>query len=298
MSLSVSVITPSFNQGRFIERTIQSVLSQDVPGLEYFVFDGGSNDETVDILRRYESRLNWVSEKDRGQADAVNKGLLASRGEVIGWLNSDDIFYPGAIRAACEFLEAYPENDFIYGDAYHIRKNDEIIESYPTEPWDLDRLFETCFLCQPAVFFRRRALQRYGTLDVRLRYCLDYEYWIRAAMKGAKFAWLRQVLAGSRLYPGTKTLGSRVEVHREINDMMREKLGRVPDRWLFNYAHAVVDAKGVPRDDRVRFPLWVSTASIRAAFRWNHSISGHMMRTTGQWMSSVRLVSETHENRI
>jgi glycosyltransferase involved in cell wall biosynthesis len=286
MPLSVSVVTPSYNQGRFIERTIQSVLSQ-APDLEYVVFDGGSTDQTVEILRRYESRLRWSSEKDRGQADAVNKGLRSTSGDVIGWLNSDDIYYPGAIDAVSELFAADPDVDFIYGDGNHIDENDGIIEPYPTEPWDIERLKETCYLCQPAVFFRRRAVAKFGVLNENLHFCLDYEYWLRAASQGARFVRMQKVLAGSRLYAETKTLGSRLKCHREINDMMRSHLKRVPDRWLFNYAHAMIDGKGIPREDLVRFPLWVSAASLYAAIRWNHAVSTHMLRTTWKWMGNA-----------
>ncbi len=284
---SVSVITPSFNQGRFIERTIQSVLSQGLRDLEYLVFDGGSTDETVAILKRYESRLSWVSEKDGGQADAVNRGIQRCRGEIVGWLNSDDIYYEGALKAVCEFMAAHPEIDIVYGDANHIDTYDAVIEPYPTEPWSMERLVETCFICQPAVFFRRRVFDRFGLLDPGLHFCMDYEYWVRAGSRGARFGWLRRVLAGSRLYAETKTLGSRVRCHREVNFMLRRRLGRVPERWLFNYAHAVADDWGVPRTDRRWFPVAVAVLSWYAALRWNHWISAATLKVTASWLGEA-----------
>ncbi len=284
----VSVVTPSFNQGRFIERTINSVLSQQFCGsLEYLVMDGGSQDGTTDILARYGPNLQWVSEPDRGQADAVNKGLARATGDVIGWLNSDDIYYPGAIAAACASLDAHPEADVVYGEANHIDESDHVLEPYPTEAWNMDRLFENCYLCQPAVFFRKSVVERFGLLNASLQLCLDYEYWLRLGKSGAIFHWLREVLAGSRLHPDTKTLGSRVQVHREINDMLSLMARRVPDRWLYNYAHAVVDGKGIPRSNGRLFPLLVSGVSVYAGLRWNHRVSFEMQRTTGAWVAGA-----------
>src|SRR5260221_5182854 len=199
MPLSVSVVTPSYNQGRFLERTIHSVLSQEGCGpIQYLVMDGGSRDESVELLRRHGDAVEWVSEKDRGQADAVNKGLARATGAIIGWLNSDDIYYPGAIRTAREYFEAHPAADLVYGEANHIDEQDAVIEPYPTEDWDFERLKERCFLCQPAVFFRRREVERFGPLDAARQYSLDYEYWLRLGAGRARLARVLALRAGSR----------------------------------------------------------------------------------------------------
>jgi glycosyltransferase involved in cell wall biosynthesis len=297
MPHKVSVITPSYNQGRFIQRTIDSVLSQQFSGsLEYLVMDGGSQDQTREILSTYGSQLQWVSERDGGQADAVNKGLARATGDIIGWLNSDDVYYPGAIAGVWAAFDNHPEIDVIYGDANHIDENDLVIEPYGTETWDFSRLLEVCFICQPAAFFRKGVVERFGQLDANLQLCMDYEYWIRLGKSGAAFHWLRQVLAGSRLHRETKTLSARVGVHREINSMLSRHVGRVPDRWLYNYAHAVVDGKGIPRSNHQLFPLLASGFSVYAGLRWNGWVSIEMQKTTFGWVSTS--IHEFYKSRF
>ncbi len=266
--MKVSIVTPSYNQGRFIERTLQSVAGQTGAEIEHVVFDGGSSDETVEVLKRYGDGVCWVSEKDKGQAHAVNKGICATDGHIIGWLNSDDIYYPGAVAQVVRYFERHPQMEVVYGMADHIDLADQPFETYPTEPWDFDRLKETCFICQPALFFRRRVVEQYGLLDDTLNYCMDYEYWLRLGRAGVRFGYLEEKLAGSRLYSDNKTLGARLKVHQEINDMFKRTFGRVPVRWLMNYAHAAVE----PCIDRATSPYWflmkLCVATVSAAWRW------------------------------
>ncbi len=283
---AISVITPSYNQGQFLERTILSVLNQDIPGLEYIIFDGGSRDETLSILQRYQGRLHWVSESDRGQAHAVNKGIMASGGNLIGWLNSDDIYYPGALAKVQQYFCEHPDIDVVYGDAFHIDVDDNETEPYYTEPWNYEKFLSVCFLCQPAVFFRRRIVQQYGLLDESLQYCMDYEFWLRLAKNDVGFAYLPEPLAGSRMYTENKTLSQRVAVHAEINEMMKRKLGKVPVKWLFNYAHVKVAGQSLPRGWQ-RMAV-TSLYSLLASLRWNHGISKEMITTITSWTSLRR----------
>jgi glycosyltransferase involved in cell wall biosynthesis len=283
--MKISIVTPSFNQGPYIERTLLSVLQQDWDPIEYVVFDGGSADETVNILKKYDAKIRWQSAPDNGQTDAVNKGIQATSGDIIGWLNSDDVYYPGALRTVMNYFFAHPDVDVVYGMADHIDLNDNPFEEYPTQTWDFERLKLTCFICQPALFFRRSLVAQHGLLDETLNYCMDYEYWLRLGAAGVRFAYLPQKLAGSRLYGDNKTLGARVKVHAEINDMLRWRLKRVPDRWLYNYAHAVVERRYDRKLNPKRFAIEIGLRSLGAAIYWNAKISQDMGRTTLSWVS-------------
>jgi glycosyltransferase involved in cell wall biosynthesis len=238
----VSIITPSLNQGEFIETTIQSVLGQDYPHLEYIVVDGGSTDNTCDILRRYEGQLSWISEKDRGQADAINKGFQMARGEIWGWLNSDDTYLPGAVTRAVQALLNAPEAMLVYGKAYYIDEQGRRIGEYQTEPFDLQRLAEWCFICQPSAFVRRALFNHIDMLDVDLRYCMDYDLWIRIGQR-FKVVYADDFLANSRLHPGTKTLSQRDGIFREVLQVVNKHYGFIHPNWRYGFIHHKVEAK-------------------------------------------------------
>lgn len=283
-STRISIVTPSYNQGRFIERTLQSVLSQDIGGLEYLVMDAGSTDETLSVLERYADRLTWGSEPDRGPSDAINKGFHRASGPILGWLNSDDIYYPGTLKAVLAFFERHPDVDVVYGDTHHIDEHDSILEVYPTEEWNWERLKETCFISQPAAFFRRRVFEEFGPLAVGIR-GMDYDFWLRLGKNHVRFAHLPKFLAATRLHKDAFTMAQRIAVHSEINSITRHHLSRTPDIWLFGYAHAVAEAWGYTRDRIVSFRLIIAAASLYAAIRWNRRVSRKMLKMIMRWIS-------------
>jgi glycosyltransferase involved in cell wall biosynthesis len=286
MDPHISIITPSFNQGKYIGRTIESVLTQDVDGLEYMVIDGGSTDETVDVLKGYGDRFFWLSEKDQGHSDAINKGVLRSKAPIIGWLNSDDIYYPGALKAVVEFFDQNPDVDVAYGNANHIDENDQFINEYPTEDFNWERLLDTCFISQPATFVRRRVFEKHGLLDLSLRQSMDYEFWIRLGKGGAKFARIPKLLAATRLHKDAFTVAATMKCHYNINVFMLRHFGRVPDNWVFNYAHAWTEKKGIKREQRYKFAVVVGLASVATSLRWNKRISRRVFTTAAKWTSA------------
>jgi glycosyltransferase involved in cell wall biosynthesis len=265
---SITVVTPSFNQAKFIAKTIESVLGQGYPDLEYIVVDGGSQDGTQDILRRYGDRLRWVSEADRGQADAVNKGVALGRGEIIGWLNSDDTYEPGALHTVARVFASRPEVSVVYGDADHVLEDGTPYGPYPTSPFDHERLAEFCFVCQPAAFFRRTAFDEVGGVDVDLRFCMDYDLWIRMG-RGHRFAYLQEVLACSRLHDSAKTLASRRSVFEEIIATVKRHYGVVPFEWAYAYADHLFNRSERQVFTPKRSSLVASGASILVAFWLN-----------------------------
>lgn len=231
----VSIVTPSFNMAHFIRETIDSVLSQDYPHIQLIVMDGGSTDETRDILASYGDRIEWVSEKDRGQSDAVNKGFRRARGEIFTFLNADDVYLPGAVSAAVEAFQAHPEVAVVYGDAWYTDERGTPIRRYPVDPYDYQRLGSLCFICQPASFIRASAWAEVGGLNPDLHLTLDYDLWLRLAEHHPMLK-IDRFLAHSRMYRDNKTLGRRAEWFREIAIITKRHRGYVPLNYLYGYA--------------------------------------------------------------
>jgi len=233
--LPVTVVTPSYNQGRFLESAIRSVVEQNYPGLEYLVMDGGSTDESVDILRRDERQLTWVSERDAGQSDAVNKGFRRARGDVVSWLNSDDAYLPGAICKAVEFFERNPATAMVYGDADCIDGSGQLLGPYLTQYFDLQHLALSSFVCQPTVFMRRQALAEVGWLDPRLHFTMDYDLWMRLGRK-YPVAYLPEKLAWYRVHSAAKTFTGREQSCIEAIRTVKKYFGYVPYPWCLALA--------------------------------------------------------------
>jgi glycosyltransferase involved in cell wall biosynthesis len=241
----VSVITPSFNQGEFIEDTLGSTMNQDYPHIEHLVLDGGSTDNTVTILREYETKYNlrWLSEADEGQSDAINKGFRMAKGEIVYWLNSDDVIYDTKVVSyVAERFQQLKQADVIYGDGVFIDKQGCILRVVRVPGWDYARLRRSCFIVQPAVFFRRRVVKR-NTLNKNLHFSMDYEFWLRLGRKYS-FAKVNRILTGFRIYEQAKSSANKDKLRledRQIQTRYGQEFGLayhfnyLRDRLLFGY---------------------------------------------------------------
>ena len=255
----LSVIIPSYQQGRFIERTLQSILNQEIDGIEIIIQDGGSTDETLSIIQRYAAQyphlIQYVSQKDKGQTDAINQGLRKAHGEILCYLNSDDTFYPGALKKVLQTFQQSPEALILYGKANHIDEEDLIIEPYPVEPWNYKKLIETCYISQPACFWRREVMNKFGLFDETLHYTMDYEYWLRVG-KQIPFLFIDATLAGSRCHPDAKTWSQKPKAYAEMVQMYQRFLdGHAPARRV----RALCIQRGLrhlPASDKANATWW------------------------------------------
>lgn len=241
---TVTVITPSYNQAAFIGECLESVRQQSYSALEHLVFDPGSSDGSREIVKKYDHAM-LIAQPDAGQADAVAKGMRAAKGEIIGWLNSDDTYAGEQVLAkVSQRFQEEDTPDIVYGRGFYVDadggylRDAYINESPETLVW---RLHQEVGILQPALFMRRRVIEEIGVVSPDLRFCMDYEYWLRAAQAGLRFAYIPEVLARARYYPSNKTFGQRAASYREICDTLKDRLGYVPVAWLKRYAECTVE---------------------------------------------------------
>lgn len=238
----ISIVTPSFNQAKFIRATIDSVLSQHYPNLEYLVIDGGSTDGTVKILKNYGDRLKWISEPDQGQSDAINKGLRIAKGQILAYLNSDDVLALGALRAVGTYFAAHPDCDWVTGDCNVIGVDGQVLLSHSWLIRGYKRLLLKLYspftlrvvdnmLPQPSTFWSRRAYEQIGEFNKKYHYVMDYDYWLRLSRYYRPHD-LGVVLSGFRAQPDSKSETSRDKLIAEGELALRASGARGWELWL------------------------------------------------------------------
>jgi len=211
----VSIITPSYNQSAYLEQTMLSVLEQNYPRLEYIVIDGASTDSSVDIIKKYTGRLAyWVSERDAGQADAINKGFARATGDVVAWLNSDDYYLPDIISAVVKIFDENPDIVLVYGNMLAVDEHGKTFNTLNYKQLTLEDLLCFQIIGQPAVFMRRTAFEKAGGLDSSLHFLLDHHLWIRIAQQG-RILHVPQTWAAARYHPQAKNRAKAAEFGRE-----------------------------------------------------------------------------------
>jgi glycosyltransferase involved in cell wall biosynthesis len=219
----ISIITPSYNQGQYIEETILSVIGQNYPNLEYIIIDGGSTDNSVEIIKKYEKYLTyWVSEPDTGQSDAINKGFNIASGDILGWLNSDDLYLPGTLLFVVQNLN-HQKEELLFGNAIHIVEQTPFASGSPSTEWfhKLDISYID-YITQPSSFWTKKAWEKAGNLRLNLHYALDWEWFIRAYRNGVQFIKKDKHLSVYRIHGEHKTSNGGEKRQQEILDIYKQ----------------------------------------------------------------------------
>lgn len=267
---SLSVVTPSYNQAPFLEETLRSVLAQGYPNLEYLVIDGGSTDGSVGIIERYAAHLaGWVSERDRGQSDAINKGFQRATGEIVAWINSDDTFCSGALHAQVGYLLERPDVDVVYGDCLYTDPAGRPVQTAYGRPFSQQELLRFTIPYQPTVFMRRAAMLRAGGLDPDYHYAMDSEYWLRLHATGARFAYNPRLIATYRLHASSKTMAGTAKMHADW------------ERLIERYAPPAARA-GLLADARLQTAL---NLALQRQFRASWSYAARARAPRPRWLA-------------
>ena len=250
----VSIITPSYNQGKFIRATIESVLKQDYENIEYIVVDGGSTDETLSILKEYEGKLKYISEPDHGQSNAINKGFRMAKGSIVAWLNSDDVYEPGCVSHAVKLMQANPQAALLYGEGYIIDEAGAKVKAFEYTRdfslWSLIYIWD--YIMQPTTFFRAHALKKVGYLDESLNWTMDWDLWIKLALR-YDVLYTERFMACSREYGDTKTSTGAQKRLDEILGLMRRYTGEpMPYGYEIYYCAELLNRPELMTAERLR----------------------------------------------
>ncbi len=276
----VSLITPSLNQAAFLDEAMRSALEQDYGEIEYLVVDGGSADGSLDIIHKYSDRLSWwVSEQDRGQADAINKAFAHSHGEILAWLNSDDAYLPGAVRAAVSALETHPEATMVYGNTIAVDDRGQKINRLRYRQLSLQDLLCFQIIGQPAVFMRRAAFEAVGGLDTRLHFLLDHQLWIKLATRGP-ILHVDETWAAARFHAGAKNRAQAVEFGGEAFLVLE---------WAEKDAATAVPLAHVKRK------AWAAANRVNARYLLDGGQAGPAL---GAWMKALLIHPPTALRRL
>jgi len=237
----ISIVTPSYNQGQFIEETIRSVLLQSYPNIEYFVIDGGSNDESLEIIQKYEPWITyWVSESDNGQTNAINKGFKKARGEIVTWLNSDDLYTVNTLFTVAKTFIKQSNSAVVYGNADIIDTNTSIISHLKSREFNLKNLYRYDYIRQPASFIKTEAIEKIGYLNEKFHYTMDYDLWIRLGQEQAVMRYIPTTLAWFRLHKNSKSISQFEAFWLEEFIMLDMALKRkTPDASIAGIAYSI-----------------------------------------------------------
>lgn len=264
-SLRISIVTPSFNQGEYIEECILSVINQNYDNLEYIICDGGSTDQTLEIIKKYEKHIHyWRSVKDNGQSAAIREGIQRSTGDIIGWLNADDVYTPDTLKCVVGVLNAATNIDVIYGDTEIIGPSGETIRQMKSVPFCKWGFLTNAFsLCQPSVFWRRKIYEKTAGIDPSQDLVMDQQLWFQFFKAGARFKHIRKILSKFRVHPKSKTMRYQAEM-RELFNIARYRMCEI---------------------DMTDFRYQLMRRVMRVRTVWHHILSGnigYLMRDAGK----------------
>lgn len=302
----VSIITPSYNQGQFIEETIKSVLSQEGDFcIDYIITDGGSADNSVEIIKKYEQLLKedkwpikcrgiqyrWASEKDRGQSHAINKGFEMAKGSIFAWLNSDDTYMPGAISKVVDYFNLNFDIGMVYGKTYYIDEASNVIGKYPTESFDYKRLAEITFIAQPSAFFKKEVYFAAGGLNLDLHYSMDYDLWIRIA-KISKIEYLPAFLSTYRLQKESKTV-SNIHALKSQEEQLKTAFKHykwAPPNRIYGYCYHLVRHK-IP-DSLLKYKILIIALALLI------SLITYMRLNKRIKLKDIKAINQTNINKL